>query len=152
MSYTPATGPVSVGLGIAALLFLRKMAVLTEGNVRTTQDHPSFQGQPLPKDVLLYEIAGPMFFGAAQRAVGSLNAIHDDVKFVIVSLEKVPVMDMTGLVALENTIERLSSSNRRAVLVGLHGQAQDLVQKSQVLKNSPSYRTVVDALMSRDQS
>jgi sulfate permease, SulP family len=140
---------VSVGLGLAALLFLRRMAVLTEGTILMPGQHPSLQNITLPSDVLLYEIAGPMFFGAAQRAVGSLNAINDDVKTVILSLEKVPIMDMTGLVALENTIQRLEASKRNAILVGVHGQAKVLIQKSEILQKSKVYRSIDEALAVR---
>ena len=56
---------VSVGVVLAALLFMRRMAELSE----TKLDTGTMAKLELPAGVQLYEIAGPLFFGAAQRAM-----------------------------------------------------------------------------------
>ena len=82
--------------------------------------------------VALYEIAGPLFFGAAQRAMSSLGAVAGRVAVVIIRLENVPVMDATGLVALESALIQLSKSGCVAILVGLQAQPQALLEKAQI--------------------
>ncbi len=58
---------VSVGFVLAALLFMRRMSELTES--RLTLDASQEGGSTkVPKGALLYEINGPLFFGAAQKA------------------------------------------------------------------------------------
>ena len=64
-------------------------------------------------EVAIYDIAGPLFFGAAQKAMGSLGAIAGRLKVLIIRLDTVPVMDATGLVALESAIAALTKTGVR---------------------------------------
>ena len=66
---------VSVGVVLAALLFMRRMAEIT--HTRLTGEGargagPSGIPAGLEKKIAMYDVAGPLFFGAAQKAVGSL--------------------------------------------------------------------------------
>jgi SulP family sulfate permease len=72
----------------------------------------------LPPGVLLYEINGPMFFGAAQRAISALGAIHDSKRVVVLSLAKVGVIDATGFVALESALGELRSRHKFVIIAG----------------------------------
>lgn len=105
---------VSVGVVLAALLFMRRMAVLTKVNLRS----PAQLGQELPPGVRLYELAGPMFFGAAKTAMEALHRAGDD-HTVILAMASVPTMDATGLVALESALDRLHRSGRMVIFAGL---------------------------------
>ncbi len=113
---------VSVGVVMAALLFMKRMAEVSE--VRLVDEHPILLDRPLPKGVLVYEIAGPLFFGAAQKAMAALEEVDKGVRVVLLDLRSVPALDATGLVGLESAFERL---NRAGVLVVIGGaQAQPL--------------------------
>src|SRR5690606_7993084 len=90
---------VTIGVILATLLFMRRMVAMTSGRVLEGPYHR--YPERLPREVLLYEIAGPMFFGAVEKAISNIGAITDDVKVVIFDLEDVPVLDVTGLVAFE---------------------------------------------------
>jgi SulP family sulfate permease len=107
---------VSVGVVMAALLFMRRMAEVSE--VRLVDAHPMGLTRPLPKGVIAYEIAGPLFFGAAQKAMGALHTVDKAVRVVILDLRAVPALDATGLVGLESAFERL---NRAGVMVVIGG-------------------------------
>ena len=107
---------VSVGVVMAALLFMRRMAEVSE--VRLVDAHPMGLTRPLPKGVIAYEIAGPLFFGAAQKAMAALQSIDKGVRVVILDLRSVPMLDATGLVGLESAFERL---HRAGVLVVIGG-------------------------------
>ena len=96
---------VSVGVVLAALLFMRRMAEVSE--VRLVDAHPMGLTRPLPKGVIAYEIAGPLFFGAAQKAMAALQSVDKGVRVVILDLRSVPMLDATGLVGLESAFERL---------------------------------------------
>ena len=113
---------VSVGVVMAALLFMQRMAEVSQ--VRLVDQHPILLDRPLPKGVLVYEIAGPLFFGAAQKAMAALEEVDKGVRVVLLDLRSVPALDATGLVGLESAFERL---NRAGVLVVIGGaQAQPL--------------------------
>jgi SulP family sulfate permease len=109
---------VSVGVVLAALLFMRRMADLTQGRVVLEQDEESNERE-LPDGVALYEINGPLFFGASQKAMEAIHAIRGDTfQVMVLNLGKVPVMDSTGLVALENAVAALRRRKKRVVLAG----------------------------------
>jgi SulP family sulfate permease len=131
---------VSVGVVLAALLFMRRMAELTRARL-TDQSEGDAAGDDrlrasippaLRERVAIYEIAGPLFFGAAQRAMSSLASIGGRIAVVIIRMELVPVMDATGLVALESAIAQLSRNGCVAILAGLQVQPRRLLQKSQI--------------------
>ncbi|MFI5299917.1 MAG: SulP family inorganic anion transporter [Polyangiales bacterium] len=119
---------VSVGVVLAALLFMRRMAEITQTRV-STGDELSLD-HPLPAGVVLYEIAGPMFFGAAARAVEALGEIGAGTRVVILYLGSVPAIDATGLVALEAALERLTSDNRHVIISGPLPQPQRVFDKA----------------------
>lgn len=119
---------VSVGVVLAALLFMRRMAELSSVTL-VREDHPAL-AEPLPQGVVLYEIAGPLFFGAAQKAVSALRSIIADVRVVILDLSGVPTMDATGLVNLESALEGLHAGHVRVVIVGAQKQPLRLMAKA----------------------
>jgi SulP family sulfate permease len=67
---------------------------------------------------VIYSIQGPLFFGAAQRAMHALAEVGRDVRGVVLDLRNVPVLDATGLSNLESTLKRLRA---RHVVVALSG-------------------------------
>ena len=121
---------VSVGVVLAALLFMRRMVEVTRG--RLTTGARSQLPIPVPKGVLLYDIDGPLFFGAAQKAMAALQHITDIPRAVIFRLEDVPAMDATGLVALEAALGQLHRRGVRSYLVGLQPQPTAVVKKARL--------------------
>jgi SulP family sulfate permease len=123
---------VSVGVVLAAILFMRRMAELTE--VRSLLgDTAESDTIRLPQGVRLYEISGPLFFGAAQNAMGALNALRgDDFEVMILHLGKCPVIDSTGLVALDNAIGALLRRRREVVLAGPLPQPRSVFENARL--------------------
>ena len=110
---------VSVGVVLAAMLFMRRMAELTEASSILVEEHEEGAAVRLPAGVALYEINGPLFFGAAQKAMETLNASRTDTfTTLILSLGKVPVIDATGLAALEGAIAGLMRRKKAVVVAG----------------------------------
>jgi SulP family sulfate permease len=118
---------VTVGVLLAALLFMRRMAEVS--NVRLVDQHPIAK-EGMPKDVLIYEVAGPLFFGAAQKAMSALQRVPTGIKVVVLDLSSVPAMDATGLVSLESTVSRLHGLGMFVVLGGVQGQPLRVLAKS----------------------
>lgn len=121
---------VTVGIVLASLLFMRRMAATTRGR---TLGSESGAGGPPPPGFVFYEIAGPMFFGAVDNAIDAIASVDRSVRGVLFLMDKIPVMDVSGLVALESAIRKLSAAGQLSVLVGAHGQPQALIRKSQFL-------------------
>jgi SulP family sulfate permease len=107
---------VSVGVVMAALMFMRRTAELTQSRMLdSTQGESEFELAP---GVALYEIAGPLFFGAAQNAMGAIGSVAPDTRVVVLALGRVPSIDATGFVALESAITRLRALKKLVVLAG----------------------------------
>jgi SulP family sulfate permease len=112
---------VTAGVMMAALLFMRRMAEVSTVEL-VGEGHPDL-AEPLPRGVLLYDIAGPLFFGAAQRAMHALQAVEGrHVSVVVLDLDHVPAIDATGIVALESLVARLNESGVKVILAGIQGQ------------------------------
>jgi len=126
---------VGVGLGLAAMLFMRRMAEVTEAGLVEAEVEPALPG-PVPEGVVVYRVRGPLFFGAAQKAMGALGSIAHETRVVIFWLDQVPAMDATGLVALESAIGRLRGAGTIAVLHGLRPQPREVVARAGLLGNS----------------
>jgi SulP family sulfate permease len=130
---------VSVGVVLAALLFMRRMAEITHARLTGDAERSGvFAGIPpeLASKVAIYDVAGPLFFGAAQKAVGSLAAIGSGLRVLIIRLDHVPIMDATGLVALESAIASLSKHGCATVLTGLQRQPQALLERAGLAKRA----------------
>ncbi|HJZ83931.1 MAG TPA: C4-dicarboxylic acid transporter DauA [Polyangia bacterium] len=119
---------VSVGVVLAALLFMRRMAELTH----TRLDAGTMAKLDLPAGVRLYEVAGPLFFGAAERAMGVIDVVPTgrEPQAIILYLGQVPAIDATGLVALESVLARLKKSGHKVILAGLNPQPAQVIARA----------------------
>ncbi len=119
---------VSVGIMLAALLLMRRMAEIV--STRPMTDTPHHADRSVPRGVMLYEVAGPLFFGAAQKAINVLDSLHEATRAVVFDLTAVPVMDYTALVALESAILKLQKRNILVVLAGIQPQPARVFAKA----------------------
>ncbi|AFI84804.1 C4-dicarboxylic acid transporter DauA [Methylophaga nitratireducenticrescens] len=108
---------VAVGIGLAAALFIRRMALLTQTDQIEIDNHPTIHG--LPAEVAVYDINGPLFFGVAEKALTALHLVDPKVKTVIVDMHDVPSLDGTAIVALQSLITEMKSKGIGLILVGL---------------------------------
>lgn len=122
---------VSVGMVLAAFLFMRRMAEVTQTTVALASD-ASAERSSLPPGVAIYEISGPLFFGAAQKAMRMLHVVADRSRVLVLSMHKVQAMDATGLVALESALDQLARYKVTAILSGVQPQPLGLLKKAHV--------------------
>lgn len=108
---------VAAGIGLAAALFIRRMAQWTHADRIAAHEHPAMSD--LPRAVALYDLNGPMFFGAAEKAFASLRLVDHGVETIIVDMHDVPSMDATAIVALESLIDEMAHAGIALILTGL---------------------------------
>jgi SulP family sulfate permease len=125
---------VSIGVMIAALLFMKRMAAVTSTQIIDPKS--TAHNIQVPAEVLLYDINGPLFFGAAEKAIKTIESIQTNIKVVFLLLEDVPAMDVTGLVALETTIENLMNHKKKVYLIGVKTQPKQLILRSLVISQA----------------
>ncbi len=108
---------VGVGVGLAAVLFIRRMSGLTR-STRLDDSHPGLL-ESLPAQVAVYAINGPMFFGVAEKALSSLRIVDPGIKLVIIDMHEVPSIDGTALVALRTLVNEMHRQGVALIFVGL---------------------------------
>jgi SulP family sulfate permease len=123
---------VSVGVVLAALLFMRRMAEITE--TKLTLDNTEETGAvALQPRVGYYEVNGPLFFGAAENAMEALHASRSDTFDVLVlDLGRASVIDATGLAALESAIDSLIRWKKEVILAGPLPRPQSIFEKAKL--------------------
>ena len=94
---------VAVGLLLAAGLFIKRMSELTDSTELPRHFHQALLD--MPEHVRCYGIRGPLFFGAAEKALDVLRKFDPGVRVVIVEMSAVPMLDMTALAAFENILK-----------------------------------------------
>jgi len=119
---------VSAGVVLASLLFMERMADSASSDL-ISEGHPDF-AKDLPRSIVIYEVAGPLFFGAAQKAMSTLRTLRKNVKVVVLDLRAVPIMDATGLVNLESAIRRLEEAGIVVVLGGIRRQPREVFEQA----------------------
>ena len=129
---------VSVGVVLAAFLFMRRMADLTESHLNFEAVGEDGDMRPLPPGVLLYEVNGPLFFGAAQRAMSAVqDGIADRSRVLLLDLGRVPVIDVSGLAALENAIGAVLRRKKRVVIAGPLPEPRTIFQRARLEQKHP---------------
>lgn len=117
--FTDLVVAVNVGVILAMLLFLRRMAASVEVRVEDGELHsslPAGSRPPLPADVMIYSIEGPFFFGAVESWERTLGRTKTDPRCIVIQLAHVPFMDITGIQALEEATENLERRGVRVLI------------------------------------
>jgi len=109
---------VTVGMGLAAILFIKRVIDLTEGRLLSTNGSVGAGVSDLP-GVLVYDINGPLFFGAAQKALRTLHTIDPGLRVLILDMTDVQLMDMTGMAALEELVKQAQRQRQTVIVCGL---------------------------------
>lgn len=119
---------VTAGVLLAALLFMRRMAELS--SVRLVGAEHAAISPPLPPGVMLYDVGGPLFFGAVQKAMSALDAVEGGVRTILLDLRDVPSMDATALVGLESALARLHRMGVLVILGGVQPQPAQVLARA----------------------
>ena len=135
---------VSVGFVLAAILFMRRMSELTESRIQLDSSQEGAE-TTVPAGVVLYEINGPLFFGAAQKAMRALNAGDTGgFRVLVIHLGRVPAIDATGLVALENAVSSVLRTKRRVVLAGPLPKPHEIFDKARLTEKHRGLEIATD--------
>jgi SulP family sulfate permease len=126
------TVAIQAGVVLAALLFMKRMADVTQVGYITTMmgdeedtsntDPNGIRRYTIPKGVEVFEVNGPFFFGAADRFKHVLSLIVRKPKVLILRMRTVLSMDATSLRALEEVYEQTRRDNAVLMLSGVHTQ------------------------------
>lgn len=141
---------VGVGLLLAAGLFIKRMSELTDTAALPRNFHQALND--LPEHVLVYAIRGPLFFGAAEKALSVLRRFTPGVKVVIVDISAVPLLDMTALVALDNVLRDYRKQQVALVLSGPTPQVRLQLRRAGIVRVEGQLAYVRDLVQAREKA
>jgi SulP family sulfate permease len=126
---------VEVGMVLAALLFIRRVAetttvaAVTDEYIKDSLDH-SLHRLKIPPYIRIFRIHGPFLFGATDK----LNLVSDNIdslpEIVVLRLRNMNAIDGTGLLAFEELADRLHQSGRELLLCGARRQPAHLMERA----------------------
>ena len=107
---------VGVGIVLASLLFMRRMAQVTDIQPLSAKDRAPLN---LPDSVACFRISGPLFFGATEKVLGRLSRVNTPINAIMIDLQQVPTLDITAIDSLKNTLEDFHHEGKQVYLIGL---------------------------------
>ena len=117
------TVAIEVGLVLAAFLFMRDMIRFSDVSILTKEiDDEQFgydvvDGKyQIPEKVEVFEITGPLFFGAAYKFKDAMQFIEKSTRVLIIRMRHVPIIDATGLQTLREVYTRAKKQNKKIIL------------------------------------
>ncbi|HXG38579.1 MAG TPA: sulfate permease [Bacteroidota bacterium] len=134
------TVAIEVGIVLAALLFMKRMAEVSQVNPlsRDLQEEREEEESParlsVPDGVEVFEVYGSLFFGAVEQFMESIRIIEDKPKVFILETRNLLAIDATGLRALEELATEFSHQGTRFFISGVHKQPLFAMEQSGFLK------------------
>ena len=129
---------IAVGILFASLLFMKRMADVTEVSswkyLEDEEDsNESIDLKPVPKHVAVFEVSGPMFFGAAEKI--SQLIIEEGKRVLILRMRSVPAMDATALKSLEKLYHNLKRKQVTLILSHVNEQPMSMMERAGFLES-----------------
>ena len=136
---------IMFGLILAAMLFMKRMADVTDikgwiydddfhkvneenENYKESEDTEHISLKNVPKHTLVFELTGPLFFGAADKLNGiALNTKED---ILILRMRSVPAMDATAMHTLEGVLDTCKKNNTTLIFSHVNEQPMAVMEKS----------------------
>lgn len=123
---------IEIGMVLACLLFIKRMSEETHADswVYTDDDTPDIDEhlQKLPLQIRVYEITGPLFFGAAD-AIEHI-VVKDFTRCLVLRMRGVPALDSTAMNALQNLVKACESKGITLVFSHVNEQPMHVMEKA----------------------
>jgi SulP family sulfate permease len=134
--FTDLVLAVEVGIILAMLNFMRRMSSTVEVRPLDTGELatrlPAEGVVDIPEGVLLYTVEGPFFFGAVDQFEQALLHTHTEPVALIISLKRVPFIDLTGLASLAEVVGTLSKRGIRVVLCCANDEVTERLERASI--------------------
>lgn len=137
---------VQVGVVMASLLFIKRITDVTEvrerrfeidalsGEEEIENDPDAIQNKIIPQGTEVYEINGPFFFGVADRLKDTFDTLQIKPKVFILRMRNVPMIDATGMHALDEFYESCLKKDTTLILSGVRDQLKNDLKRFGFIK------------------
>ncbi len=155
--FVDLTVAIEVGVVLAAIIFMHRMAEATavsRGVSLMERDQDDFTRpradyharSELPAGVEMFELRGPLFFGAASRLIDALEAAFPPPRVFILRFREVPIADASGVNALERFLKRCAAHKVAVVFCELQPKVRAALAKLGVLARVETTQTYDEAI------
>jgi SulP family sulfate permease len=131
---------IEIGLILSSFIFMKRMSEATTiNNAENLFGAAESNGEKLfeeelpyiPKNTMLYEINGPLFFGASQKFQEFLTDLKQEPKVLILRMRNVPFIDATAVNRLKEFHQKLKSCGTTIIISGANRQVKEELFKSE---------------------
>ena len=127
---------ISVGMILTSFLFMKRMTDVTDiQGIEMNDDDDDLElldeelKEALSDEILIYEINGPFFFGAADKFLDSIQSLQGPSKVLIIRLRNVPVIDATAVHALNLLHDNCQRSNTTLILSEVNDSPYKVIKR-----------------------
>lgn len=144
---------IEVGVLMAAILFMKRMSDVTEvagwKMVDDEDDPDSLSLRTVPKNTMVYEISGPLFFGAADKILAI--TLDEKMNCLILRMRSVSAIDATAMHNLEGMLAECEKKHIRLIFSHVNEQPMHVMQKAGFVERvgSENFCTHIDDALKR---
>jgi SulP family sulfate permease len=130
---------IEIGMVLAVFLFMRRMikisnvSSLLEEHIQNGSDANAISKYKIPKGVEVFELSGPLFFGAAYKFKDAIKLIEKKPKVLIVRMRHVPVIDATGIHTIKDVLRMCRHDKIHLIISGIQPNVLEEFKKSRLL-------------------
>jgi sulfate permease, SulP family len=123
---------IQIGVVLSAILFMKRMADNGQSILKEKDSHIIENYGFLPKEIEIYEISGPFFFGAAKQYSEVLKGLSSSTKVLIIRMRYVPFIDATGVHNFKEAIKSLKAGDKKIMLSGVQPDVRKELDKARI--------------------
>ncbi len=136
------TVAIEIGMVLAVFLFMRKMIQFSDVSMfkkameenENGKDADAVDNYLIPENVEVFEITGPLFFGAAYKFKDAMRFIEKPPKILILRMRQVPIIDATGIKTIEEVFKNSKHRGTKIILSEVHSlQVREELKKARLL-------------------
>lgn len=124
------TVAIEIGMVLAVFLFMRKMIMFSDVSMLTKDIDDNGNGKDkeavgnfaVPNQVEVFEITGPLFFGAVYKFKDAMKFIEKPPKILIIRMRQVPIIDATGIKTIEEVYKESKHRGTKLILSEVHSR------------------------------
>jgi sulfate permease, SulP family len=126
------TVAIQIGIVLSAILFMKRMADNGQSILKEKESQIIENYGYLPKEIEIYEISGPFFFGAAKHYGEVLKGHASTTEVLIIRMRYVPFIDSTGVHNFKEAIKVLKGSGKKIILSGVQPEVRKELDKARI--------------------
>ena len=128
---------ICVGIVLSTVMFMKRMSDVTDAygwkEFDEATDTDSVKFKKIPDGAMVYEITGPIFFGASNKIANVIKT--SDKKVIIIRMRSVPAIDATGIHSFESIIKTCRQKNITLIMSHVNSQPMKVLKKSGMYKD-----------------